>query len=50
MQVDEELTVYNKSSDKYLEKVDFLKRAELREYEIERDKRLGSDARTRGRN
>lgn len=29
--------------------VDFLKRAELREYEQERDKRLASDMRTRGR-
>lgn len=28
---------------------DFLKRAELREYEIERDKRLASDVRLRGR-
>jgi hypothetical protein len=29
--------------------VDFLKRAEVREYELERDKRLASDIRTRGR-
>jgi hypothetical protein len=29
--------------------VDFLKRAELREYEQERDRRLASDVRTRGR-
>jgi hypothetical protein len=28
---------------------DFLKRAELREYELERDKRLASDVRLRGR-
>jgi hypothetical protein len=28
---------------------DFLKRAELREYELERDKRLQSDVRLRGR-
>lgn len=28
---------------------DFLKRAELREYEQERDKRLASDVRLRGR-
>ena len=28
---------------------EFLKRAELREYEIERDKRLASDVRLRGR-
>lgn len=33
----------------YLEKKDFLQRAELREYEQERDKRLASDMRTRGR-
>ena len=29
--------------------VDFLKRVELREYETERDQRLASDIRTRGR-
>jgi hypothetical protein len=29
--------------------VNFLKRAELREYEKERDQRLASDIRTRGR-
>ena len=45
----QELEDYKKSGDKYLDKVDFLKRAELREYEIERDKRLSSDIRTRGR-
>lgn len=28
---------------------EFLKRAELREYELERDKRLASDVRLRGR-
>ena len=33
----------------YLEKKEFLQRAELREYEQERDKRLASDVRTRGR-
>lgn len=47
--VEEELEGYKKSNDKYLDKVDFLKRAELREYEAERDKRLASDIRTRGR-
>eukprot|EP00891_Asterochloris_glomerata_P004077 jgi/Astpho2/4077/gw1.00063.315.1_t len=41
-QIEEELEDYKKSGDKYLEKVDFLKRAELREYEKERDQRLGS--------
>lgn len=47
--VDEELEAYKKSSNKYLDKVEFLQRAELREYEHERDRRLGSDVRTRGR-
>ncbi len=32
-----------------LPQVDFLKRADLREYEAERDKRLAADVRTRGR-
>ena len=48
-QVEEELEAYKKSGGKYLDKVDFLKRAELREYELERDKRLAGDARSRGR-
>ncbi|CAL8467354.1 g6891 [Coccomyxa elongata] len=47
--VEEELEVYKKSSDKYLDKVDFLKRAELRQYEKERDARLAGDIRSRGR-
>ena len=47
--VQEELEAYKKSSNKYLDRQDFLKRAELREYEIERDKRLAGDMRTRGR-
>eukprot|EP00798_Chlamydomonas_sp_ICE-L_P003942 gene3942-14019_t len=47
--MEEELENYKKSSNKYLDKVDFLKKAELREYEQERDKRLASDIRTRGR-
>jgi hypothetical protein len=38
-----------RGSVQYLEKKDFLQRAELREYEQERDKRLGADIRTRGR-
>ena len=36
-------------SPQYLDRQDFLKRAELREYEIQRDARLASDVRTRGR-
>ena len=49
LQVEDELEAYKKGTDKYLDKVDFLKRAELREYEKERDARLGSDMRSRGR-
>ena len=48
-QLEEELEAYKKSNDKYLDKVDFLKRSELREYEAERDQRLQNDMRTRGR-
>lgn len=48
-EVEEELEGYKKSNDKYLDKVEFLQRAELREYEKERDTRLASDIRTRGR-
>lgn len=39
----------HKRGKTYLEEQDFLKRAELREYEIERDARLAGDVRTRGR-
>lgn len=49
VQVEEELEKYKKSGDKYLDKVDFLKRTELKEYEKERDARLGGDIRSRGR-
>ena len=49
VQVEDELEAYKKSNDKYLDKVDFLKRAELRQYEMERDARLGGDIRSRGR-
>ncbi|EFJ46869.1 hypothetical protein VOLCADRAFT_92611 [Volvox carteri f. nagariensis] len=42
-EVDEELETYKKSGDQYLDKQNFLKRAELREYEKERDLRLASD-------
>ena len=37
--IDEELEAYKKSGTKYLDRIDFLKRAELREYEAERDNR-----------
>ncbi|GIL93194.1 hypothetical protein Vretifemale_20594 [Volvox reticuliferus] len=48
-EVDEELETYKRSGEQYLDKQNFLKRAELREYEKERDLRLASDVRTRGR-
>jgi hypothetical protein len=48
-EVDGELESYKKSSGQFLDKQDFLKRAELREYEMERDKRLAGDVRNRGR-
>ena len=38
-----------KGGDRYTERQEFLKRAELREYEIERDARLASSTRNRGR-
>ncbi len=47
--VGDELESYKRSSGQYLDKQDFLKRAELREYELERDKRLAGDVRNRGR-
>ena len=48
-QLEEELEAYKKSGGKYLDKVDFLKRSELREYEAERDQRLQNDMKSRGR-
>ena len=48
-QIADELEAYKKSGGKYLDKVDFLKRAELREYEAERDKRLAGDGKSRGK-
>ena len=48
-QIEQELDAYKKSGGKYLDKVDFLKRTELREYEAERDQRLAGDIRNRGR-
>ena len=40
---------HKRSGVQYLDRQEFLKRTELREYELERDKRLASDVRTRGR-
>lgn len=37
--LDEELTTYNKGKDGYLEKQDFLQRADLRRFEIEKEVR-----------
>jgi Bucentaur or craniofacial development len=48
-EVKDELNEYNKSSAKYLERQAFLKRAELTEYEAQRDAKLQSDIRTRAR-
>ena len=47
--MEEELEAHKRSSNKYLDKVDFLKKAELREYETQRDKRLAGDVRLRNR-
>jgi Bucentaur or craniofacial development len=47
--IEDELESYKKSNNQYLDKKEFLQRSELREYEQERDKRLASDIRTRGR-
>ena len=38
--LEDELEAYKKSGDKYLDKVAFLQRSDLREYEKERDARL----------
>ena len=47
--MEEELNQYAKGGDRYTERQEFLKRSELREYEIERDARLASSTRNRGR-
>ena len=47
--LEEELEAHKRSAGQYLDRREFLGRAELREYELERDKRLASDIRTRGR-
>lgn len=41
--VEEELDAYKKSSNQYLDKVSFLHRTDLREFERERDVRLASN-------
>ncbi|GLJ11768.1 hypothetical protein SUGI_0176490 [Cryptomeria japonica] len=43
----EELDAYNKSGDKYLDKVSFLQKADLREFEREREIRLAQQAKRR---
>ena len=40
--VTEELEEYKKSGDRYTERVDFLQRADVREYERERDAKLAA--------
>ena len=45
----EELEAHKKSGGTFLEKKDFLAAADLKAYEKERDARLGSDVRNRGR-
>lgn len=47
--LEDELEMHKRSGDQYLDKQSFLKDAELREYEKERDRRLGADMRNRGR-
>ena len=47
--VEEELEAHKRSGTTYLEKQAFLGRAEVAEYEKERDQRLASDVRNRGR-
>jgi len=47
--MEDELERHKRSANKYLEKVNFLKKTELRQYELERDKRLQGDVRLRNR-
>jgi hypothetical protein len=47
--VEEELEMHKRSGDQYLDKQAFLQAADLRAYERERDQRLASDVRNRGR-
>lgn len=46
-QLDEELDAYKKSSNQYLDKVGFLQRTDMREFERERDARLALQAKRR---
>ena len=47
--IEDDLNTHLKSGDTHLEKQDFLQRADVRQYEIERDARLANDPRNRGR-
>lgn len=47
--IDEELEAHKRSGTTYLEKQEFLSKADVAEYERERDQRLASDVRNRGR-
>lgn len=48
--VEEELGAYKKSSNQYLDRQSFLKRADYREYELERDARLSLMAKRKSEN
>ncbi|KDD72940.1 hypothetical protein H632_c2710p0 [Helicosporidium sp. ATCC 50920] len=48
-ELEDELEKHKRSGGQYLDKQDFLKAAELRQYEQDRDRRLRGDVRTRGR-
>ena len=48
-QILEELEAHKKSGATYIEKKDFLLAADVKQYEKERDQRLGADVRNRGR-
>ncbi|KAI3435540.1 hypothetical protein D9Q98_001605 [Chlorella vulgaris] len=47
--IEEELEVHKRSGGQYLDKQAFLQQADLRQYEQDRDRRLASDVRNRGR-
>jgi len=47
--LDKDLADHNRSNDRYVDKQDFLARAEVREYEKARDQRLNADVRNRSR-
>lgn len=48
-QLETDLAGHNRSNDRYVDKQDFLARAEVREYEASRDSRLNADVRNRSR-